>query len=97
MGGTDYLVLTILGYISVPVAAFVMSKTWPTQLRFLLAAGLALGAAVAQVLLRGADLGTENILLAFGPLFVAQQATFHLTIPGAGTPEVVERLEESGL
>lgn len=97
MGGADYLILTILGYVSVPVAAFAMRKTWPTQLRFLLASALALGAAIVQVLLRGAELGTENILLAFGPLFMAQQATFHLQIPGAGTPEVVARLEEAGV
>lgn len=97
MSGVDYLVLTLLGYVSVPVAALVMRKTWPTQLRFLLASALALGAAVVQVLISGAELGTENIMLAFGPLFTAQQATFHLQIPGAGTPEVVERLEEAGI
>lgn len=93
MEGIDAAVLALAGYASVPVAAFAMRKQWPDQVRFLLAGLLALGVAIAMVLLRGDALTTQAVLASFGVSFAAQQTTFHVEIPGAGSPVVVEKLE----
>lgn len=93
MNGWDYWIAIALGYVSVPIAAMLNRQGWPSKLRFFVAAGLALGAAVAQLAISGIEITRESLLLAFGPLFTAQQATFHLEVPGAGSPEVVARAE----
>lgn len=97
MEGIDAIINMVAGYISVPLAAFSMKKSWSSKLRFALAAGLAVGIAYATVAIRGDALTAENVLAAFGISFAAQQATFHLEIPGAGDPTVVTKLEEIGV
>ena len=94
MSGIDYLISAALGYVAVPVAALLERKHWPSQLRFFVAAALAFGGAVLQVVMRNDVLGTATIMAAFGPIFLAQQATFHLEVAGAGSPAVVDKLED---
>lgn len=93
MEGIDALINVGIGYISVPLAALATSKKWPSKVRFAVAVGLALGIAYLTVWLRGDPLTTQNLLSAFGIAFVAQQATFHLELPGAGSPVVVDKAQ----
>lgn len=93
MNGWDYWVAIALGYVSVPIAALINRNGWPSKLRFFVAAGLALGGAFAQLAITDITITRESVLLAFGPLFTAQQLTFHLEVPGAGSPAVVTRAE----
>lgn len=58
-----------------------------------MALGIASLIALAQVA-ASATLAWEPWLAAMGTAFMAQQATFHLNVPGAGTPEVNAKLEE---
>lgn len=96
MNGLDLIVLLVTGYVSVPVASLLNRKGWPSQLRFLVALSIASLIALAQVAV-SSTLTWEAWLAAMGTAFTAQQATFHLEVPGAGTPELNAKLEEVAL
>lgn len=89
------LIMAALGYATVPLVALATRRFWPGQVKFFLAALLAGVAAYLGVLID--HLGDVTFLAweqAFAYAFLAQQATWHLKLPGAGTPEVTEPLIE---
>lgn len=89
------LVMALFGYLTVPIVAVATRRFWPAQAKFLVAAALAAGAAYLAVLVdHVGDVTFVAWEQAFAYAFLAQQATWHLKLPGAGTPEVTEPLIE---
>jgi hypothetical protein len=90
----DQIIAITAGYISVPIASLINKRAWPPEARFIIALVLAgLSAAVASI---AAGTGLEQALELFPVAFAAQQVTFNLSLPGAGSGRLNNRLEAVG-
>jgi hypothetical protein len=86
--------LSVLGgYISVQLASLLNRKQWPEYLKFLVALGIAVGIAFGVVWVADDPMNKMNVLAALGVSFGAQQTTFHLRVPGAGSESINTVLE----
>lgn len=88
-------IVAIAGYLSVPLVALATKRHWPNELKFVIAAGVAAGAAAVGLLIDG-SLTRAAFVAGFTTCFAAQQATWALRIPGAGSPAVNEPLVDLG-
>lgn len=96
MTPTEWIGLAVTGYLSVPLASLAARKNWPTAVRFLLAFGLGWAVAVGGLALSGEPFTWVAVSAAFGTAFAAQQLTWHLPLPGAGSPGLNEALLSAG-
>jgi hypothetical protein len=94
MTGIDYLIVLGSGYISVPFVSLINRRNWPTFTRFFIALGIAAAFTLVKLWTGNDPITDETFWLAFGPIFVMQQATFKLELPGAGSASVNEKLLE---
>jgi hypothetical protein len=95
-GGWDEVLTAIIGYVTVPLVSLATRRNWRDEYRFLAAAALAAAGAALAIFATGLPFNGDSFSEAFGLAFVAQQATWHLALPGAGSRAVNERLEDVG-
>jgi hypothetical protein len=90
----DLLALAIAAYVSVPLASLAMRKSWPDGLRFVTALALSFGIAAAELAISGTTFTRDAVMAGAGTAFIAQQATWHLKLPGLGSADLNEKLLE---
>lgn len=83
----------MVGYFTVPLVSLANRRQWPDEVRFAVALGVAALGALAISLVRSQ---ADQFLPMFSTLFAAQQITWHLRIPGAGSATVNNALERVG-
>ncbi len=92
----DTLAIEVLvGYFTTPLVSLAIRKKWPQELKMLVA--LVVGSAAATIAWLAKDGETfVGWSRTFFTVFGAQQVTWGLKVPGAGTESINERLIEVG-
>lgn len=96
MSSAEWIGIAVTGYVSVPLASLAVRKGWPGGLKFGVAFAIAWGIAAASVAVSGEPFTFTAVSAAFGAAFAVQQLTWHLSLPGAGSPGVNEALLSVG-
>jgi len=89
----DMLVNALVGYFTPALVSLAARKSWGTSIRFACAVGIAVAAAAVLCAVRSDWSMLDETV---GAIFVAQQVTWNLRLPGAGSPTVNDRLLSIG-